>query len=82
MQFVKLHHLSQVQTLTPFLRLGCDFVLEKEMAIHSSIVAWRIPWMEEPGGLRQILFSWAPKSLQTVTEAMKLKDVCSLEDKP
>ena len=25
MQLVKLHHLSQVQTLTPFLRLGCDF---------------------------------------------------------
>ena len=28
-----------------------------------------------------ILFSWAPKSLQTVTEAMKLKDTCSLEEK-
>ena len=25
--------------------------LEKEMATHSSILAWRIPWMEEPGGL-------------------------------
>ena len=24
--------------------------LEKEMAIHSSILAWRIPWTEEPGG--------------------------------
>ena len=29
----------------------------------------------------QILFSWAPKSLQTVTAAMKLKDACSLEEK-
>ena len=29
----------------------------------------------------QILFSWAPKSLQTVTAAMKLKDDCSLEEK-
>ena len=28
----------------------------------------------------QPLFSWAPKSLQIVTAAMKLKDVCSLED--
>ena len=28
--------------------------LEKEMAIHSSILAWRIPWTEEPGGLRKI----------------------------
>ena len=25
--------------------------LEKEMATHSSILAWRVPWMEEPGGL-------------------------------
>ena len=29
----------------------------------------------------QILFSWAPKSLGTVTAAMKLKDTCSLEEK-
>ena len=28
------------------------------------------------------LFSWAPKSLQMVTAAMKLKDTCSLEEKP
>ena len=26
--------------------------LEEEMAIHSSILAWRIPWTEEPGGLQ------------------------------
>ena len=26
--------------------------LEKEMATHSSTLAWRIPWMEEPGGLQ------------------------------
>ena len=25
--------------------------LEKEMATHSSVLAWRIPWTEEPGGL-------------------------------
>ena len=29
--------------------LGWEDPLEKEMAIHSSILAWRIPWMEEPG---------------------------------
>ena len=29
--------------------------LEKEMAIHSSILAWRIPWTEEPGGLQSIV---------------------------
>ena len=30
--------------------LGWEEPLEKEMATHSSILAWRIPWMEEPGG--------------------------------
>ena len=28
--------------------------LEKEMATHSSALAWRIPWMEEPGGLQSM----------------------------
>ena len=28
--------------------------LEKEMATHSSILAWKIPWMEEPGGLQSV----------------------------
>ena len=28
-----------------------DLTLEKEMATHSSILAWEIPWTEEPGGL-------------------------------
>jgi len=32
--------------------LGWEDALEKEMATHSSILAWRIPWMEEPGGLQ------------------------------
>ena len=32
---------------------GCvDVFMEKEMATHSSILAWRIPWTEEPGRLR------------------------------
>ena len=32
--------------------LGQEDPLEKEMTTHSSILAWRIPWMEEPGGLQ------------------------------
>ena len=28
--------------------------LEKEMATHSNILAWRIPWTEEPGGLQSM----------------------------
>ena len=31
--------------------LGREDPLEKEMATHSSLLAWRIPWTEEPGGL-------------------------------
>ena len=34
--------------------LGREVPLEKEMATHSSIVAWRIPWAEEPGGLQSV----------------------------
>ena len=34
--------------------LGQEDPLEKEMAIHSSILAQRIPWTEEPGGLQSM----------------------------
>ena len=34
--------------------LGQEDLLEKEMATHSSILAWRIPWTEEPGGLQSM----------------------------
>ena len=34
--------------------LGGKDPLEKEMATHSSIVAWKIPWKEEPGGLQSM----------------------------
>ena len=39
---------TQVQSL------GQEDLLEKEMAIHSSILAWKIPWMEEPGRLQSM----------------------------
>ena len=34
--------------------LGWEDLLEKEMTTHSGILAWRIPWTEEPGGLQVI----------------------------
>ena len=34
--------------------LGREDPLEEEMATHSSILAWRIPWAEEPGGLQSV----------------------------
>ena len=34
--------------------LGQEGLLEKEMATHSSILVWKIPWMEEPGRLQSM----------------------------
>ena len=34
--------------------LGWEDPLEREMAIHSSIIAWKIPWTEEPGRLQSM----------------------------
>ena len=39
---------TQVQSL------GQEDTLEKEMATHSSVLAWIIPWTEEPGGLQSL----------------------------
>ena len=39
---------TQVQSL------GLEDPLEKRMATHSSILAWKIPWTEEPGGLHTV----------------------------
>ena len=36
---------------TGVLSLGWEDLLEKEMTVHSSILAWEISWTEEPGGL-------------------------------
>ena len=45
-----LKHLPALQE-TWVQSLGREDPLEKEMATHSSILAWSIPWKEEPGGL-------------------------------
>ena len=49
-----------------------------KMLASSSITLWKIEG--EKWKQWQILFSWAPKSLWTVTAVMKLKDACSLEE--
>ena len=46
--------------------LGWEDPLEMEMATHSSILAWRIPWTEEPGGL------WSTGSQRVIQERLKL----------
>ena len=49
--------------------LGQEDPPEKEMATHSSILAWRIPWTEKPGGLRSM---GVEKSLTDKTERLTL----------
>ena len=46
-------HLPTMQE-TRVQSLGQEGLLEKEMATHSSILAWKIPWTEEPGGLQSM----------------------------
>ena len=46
-------HVSAVRN-TRVRSLGWEDPLEKEMAAHSSSLAWRIPWTEEPGGLQSM----------------------------
>ena len=38
--------------------LGWEDPLEEEMATHASILAWKIPWTEEPGGLQSVGRGW------------------------
>ena len=50
-QMVK--HLSTIRE-TQVRSLGREDPLEKEMTIHSSTIAWKIPWTEEPGRLQSM----------------------------
>ena len=62
-------------------KVGLKLNIQKMKIIASSpIVSWQINW-EKTEVVTKTLFSWAPKSLQMVTAAMKLKDACSLEEK-
>ena len=56
-------HLPTMPTMweTQVQSLGREDLLEKEMATHSSILAWKIPWMVKPGRLQ----SMGPKELDT-----------------
>ena len=49
-QMVNLPAVQEIQAWT----LGQEDPLEKEMAAHFSILAWKIPWAEEPGRLQSI----------------------------
>ena len=45
--------------------LGQEDLLEKKMATYSSILAWKIPWTEEPGGLQSMGLQRARHNLST-----------------
>ena len=50
--------------------LGQKDLLEKGMATHSTILAWRIPWTEEPGGLQSIGSQRVRHDLNTSTRLL------------
>ena len=71
--------------------LGWEYPLEKEMEIHSSTIAWKIPWTEEPGqlhsvGSQRVGHNWITSLHFTKITAddecsHEIKDVFSLEEK-
>ena len=55
--------------------LGWEDLLEEGMATHSSILAWKIPWTEEPSGLQSmrsqwVRHNWAPTHIQEEEETL------------
>ena len=62
-------------------KVGLKLNLQKTKILASSLItSWQIDG-ETMKTVRDFLFWWAPKSLQIVTVAIKLKDTCSLEEK-
>ena len=63
-------------------KVGLKLNIQKTKIMASGpITSWQIDGETMETVTDFILFSWAPKSLQMVTVAMKLKDACSLEEK-
>ena len=65
--------------------LGQEDPLEKEMATHSSILAWEIPWTEEPGGLQsmgsqRVGHDWAISLHVTFLVAQMVKNLPAMQE--
>ena len=63
--------------------LGREVPLEKEVATHSSILAWRIPSTEEPGGLQSVEsqrvgYNWVTNTHKSPNLALGRDDQCGL----
>ena len=52
--------------------LGWEHPLEKEMATHSSILAWEIPWTKKPGGLQSMELQRVRNDLATKQQTERL----------
>ena len=66
--------------IQPLLQAGLKVSIQKEkIMVSGPVTSWQIEG--EKVETEHVLFSWAPKSLQMLTAAMKLKDLCSLEEK-
>ena len=52
--------------------LGREDPLEEEMATHSSVPAWKIPWTEEPGGLPSM---GSPRAVRAYSEWCQIRDL-------
>ena len=55
--------------------LGQENLLEKGMATHSSMLAWEIPWMEEPGGLHFMGSQRVGQDLGTKQQLKEIKEL-------
>ena len=61
-------------------KVGLKLIQKTKIMASSPITSWQIDG-ETVETVTDFIFFWAPKSLQIVTAAMKLKDPCSLEEK-
>ena len=61
-------------------KTGLKLNIQKTKMVSGPIVSWQMDG-ENVETVADFFFSWAPKSLQMVTAAVKLKDTCSLEEK-
>ena len=62
--------------------LGWEDPLEKEMATHTSILAWRNPWAEEPGGLQSMVLQTVGHDFTFFLSCTKEAEVFPMVHKP
>ena len=61
--------------------LGQEDFLEKEMATHSNILAWKIPWTEKPGGLQSMELLRVGHGLVTISRLHQVQSSKNQENR-